>query len=131
METTQKPSKALHIALWVAQGLLAATLIWAGAMKLFQDPAKLAAMWPWTAENPDLVTLTGTLDLLAGLGLILPGLLGILPRTTVWAAVGTIALMVAAAIFHIARGEASTIGINIGVAAVAAFIVWGRNKVPV
>lgn len=120
------PSRPLHIALWVAQGLLSATLLWAAAMKLSQSPAALSAMWPWTAAHPALVKLTGVLDLLAGLGLVLPGLLRIRPRLTVWAAVGTVALMVAASVFHILRGEASSIGFNVFVALLAGGIAWGR-----
>lgn len=121
------PSKPWHIALWVAQGLLATTLVWAAAMKLFQSPEALAAMWPWTADNPALVKFTGVVDLLAGLGLVLPGLLRTATRVTVWAALGTVALMVAASIFHIGRGEAGDIGFNVFVALLAAGIAWGRT----
>jgi putative oxidoreductase len=73
------------------------------------------------------VKLTGILDLLAGLGLVLPGLFRIQPKLTVYAAYGIIALMIAASIFHISRGEASLIGVNIFFLAVAAFVAWGRR----
>ena len=121
------PSKPWHIALWVVQGLLAATLIWAAAIKLFQSPEALAAMWPWTADNPALVKRTGVVDLLGGLGLVLPGLLRIAPKLTVWAALGTVTLMVAASAFHIGRSEADSIGFNVLVALLAAGIAWGRS----
>lgn len=125
----QKTSKALNITLWVAQALLAASMIWAAGMKLFQPAEKLSEMWPWVADHPALVKLTGIIDLLAAIGLILPALLRIQPQLTVYAAYGTIALMVAASIFHISRGEASLIGINVFFAALAAFIAWGRNGI--
>ncbi len=124
---SSSPSKSWHIALWAAQGLLATTLTWAAAMKLFQTPEALAAMWPWTADHPALVKFTGVLDLLAGLGLVLPGPLRVLPRLTVWAALGIVALMVAASIFHIGRGEVDAIGMNVFVALLAAGIAWGRS----
>jgi hypothetical protein len=128
----KKSSKAMNIALWVAQGLLAASLVWASTMKLFQPADQLAEMWPWTAEHADLVKLTGVLDLLAAMGLILPALLRIQPKLTIYAAFGTIALMVVASIFHIARGESSQIGVNIFFAVLAAFVAWGRlKKVPI
>ena len=128
----QQRSKAMHITLWVAQGILAVTLIWASSMKLFQPAEKLAAMWPWTADNRTLVKVTGILDLLAGIGLILPALLRIKPMLTIYAAYGTIALMLAAILFHVARGEGSQTGINIFFIVFAAFIAWGRkNKAPV
>jgi hypothetical protein len=124
----QKTSKALNIFLWIAQLLLAITLAWASAMKLFQPADKLAEMWPWTADNVVLVKLTGMLDLLGAAGLVLPGLLRIQPKLTTYAALGVIALMIAASIFHISRGEGSQIGVNIFVAVIAVFIVWGRAR---
>lgn len=127
MKNEQKPSKAINITLWVAQVILAASFIWAASLKLFQSADKLAQMWPWTAENPGLVKLTGVLDLLAGLGLVLPMLIQLKPKLTVYAAYGTIALMIAASIFHITRGEASQIGINIFFFLVSVFIAWGRR----
>ena len=127
MTNKQKTSKTMNIILWTAQILLAISLIWAAAMKLFQSPEKLAEMWPWTADNIKLVKFTATLDLLAGLGLILPAFFQI-PKMTVYAAYGIILLMIAASIFHITRGEASLIGINIFFAFLAAFIAWGRQK---
>lgn len=128
MTNQKNPSNTLNIILWITQVLLSITFIWAACMKLFQSSDKLAAMWPWTAENTVLVKLTGVLDLLAGLGLVLPGLLRIQPKLTIFTAYASIALMIAAIIFHVSRGEASQIGINIFFAALAAFIAWGRTK---
>ena len=128
MAGAQQPSKTMNILLWTAQALLSAAFLWSASMKLFQPTDKLAEMWAWAADNPELVQLTGVLDLLAGLGLVLPALLRIRPVLTLYAAYGTIALMAAASIFHIARGEASQIGVNIFFAVVAVFIAWGRQK---
>ena len=128
MANEQKKSNALNIILWIAQVLLALSLIWASSMKLFQSADKLAQMWPWTADNAGLVKFTSVLDLLAGIGLVLPALLRIQPKLTVYAAYGIIALMIAASVFHIARGEGSQIGANIFFAVFAIFIAWGRQK---
>lgn len=130
MTTQATPSKALNITLWICQVLLALTFIWAAGMKLVSPADKLAAMWPWTADNVTLVKVTGIIDLLAGLGLVLPGLLKVQPKLTVYAAYGTILLMIAASVFHISRGEAGQIGFNIFVLVLAAFIAWGRGKKP-
>jgi len=127
MTSGQKKSTLLNVALWIVQVLLAVSLIWAATMKLFQPANQLAAMWPWTAEHPMLVKLTGFFDLLAGIGLVLPALLRIQPRLTLYAVYGIIALMVAASVFHIVRGEASQIGVNIVFALFASFIAWGRQ----
>jgi hypothetical protein len=128
MTSEQKTSKAIVILLWIAQGILCVSLVWAATMKLLQPADKLAAMWPWTADHPVLVKVTGVIDLLAGMGLILPALLGIQPRSITYTAMGVIALMMAAAIFHIARGETAQIGVNVFCAIIAGFIVWGRRK---
>ena len=117
----------MHIVLWIAQAVLAISLVWAALMKLGQPIEKLSAMWPWTGQVPaGLVKLTGLLDLASALGLILPSLLRIKPNLTAVAAMGIVVLMVCASIFHITRGEASLIGVNIIFAVIAGFIAWGR-----
>jgi len=125
MIAAQKTSKALNISLWIVQTLLAVTFIWTGYMKIFQ-PNDLP--FPWIRDNADLALITGCIDLLAGIGITLPALLRIKPQLTIYAAYGTIVLMIAASIFHISRGEAKAIGFNIFIIALAAFIVWGRQR---
>ena len=123
MASERKTSKTMNIILWIAQGFLALTFIWAGCMKLFQ-PEELP--FPWVKDNSSLVLITGIVDLLAGIGILFPTLLGIQPKLTIYAAYGTIVLMIAASIFHILRGEAKDIGFNIFMALLAVFIAWGR-----
>lgn len=120
--------KILHVSLWIVQLILALGFIWASAMKLFLPADQLAAMWPWTADNRGLVIVTGLTDLLAGVGFVLPALLRNRKEITVYAAWGTIVLMIAACVFHIKRGEASLIGVNIFFAVMAAMIAWGRRS---
>jgi len=128
MTQHQTLSKPLNIASWICQILLSLILLWAARMKLFQPINQLSQQWPWTADNPILTRVAGIVDLLGGLGLVLPMVLRIKPILTLYAAYGTIALMVAASIFHISRDEASLIGFNIFVALVAGFVVWVRSK---
>jgi hypothetical protein len=129
MAIQHNSSKAIRIILWGAQVFLSTSLIWAGFMKLFQPIEKLSAMWPWTAQVPaTLLKLTAIVDLLGAAGLILPSLLRIQPKLTPIAAICTIALMICACIFHIIRGEASVIGVNIVFALISGFVVWGRFK---
>jgi len=115
----------MNILLWVAQGLLALILLWVGYMKLFK-PEGLP--FPWVKEHPGLVLITGIVDLLGGLGMVLPVALRIRPALTVLAAYGIVALMIVASIFHISRGEAQNIGINIFFLLLAVFVAWGRRK---
>jgi uncharacterized membrane protein len=127
MTNQQKTSKTIHIILWIAQIVLSASLIWGGMMKFFQPIEKLSALWPWTSQVPvELLKLTGFIDLLGAIGLILPSLLRIKPKLIPISAIGIIILMICASIFHIVRGEASQIGANIIFALIAIFIAWGR-----
>ena len=128
-----RPAKALNLILWIVQLLMACTLIWAACTKWFMPADKLAAMWPWTGQlSPTLVKLTGLLDFLGGLGLVLPVVLRIQPKLTPVAAICLVLLMVCASVFHVLRGEASSIGFNIVFALLAAFVAWGRiSKAPI
>lgn len=120
----QKTSPTINGILWIAQVFLALTFAWAGFMKILH-PQQLP--FAWVKDNANLVLITGMLDLLVAIGLIFPALLGIQPKLTLYAAYGTLALMIAASIFHISRGEAKDIGFNICMALVAIFIAWGRH----
>ncbi|MCA6363252.1 MAG: DoxX family protein [Bacteroidetes bacterium] len=128
METTNKSSKVMNVLLWTAQSILALLFIWAAYVKLFQPLDETAKMLPWAKDNPGLVKITGIAELLAVLGSILPSTLRIQPKLTVYAAYGIIALMISASVFHISRGEASLIGMNIFFLLLAAFVAWGRTK---
>lgn len=128
----QKNNKGMNIGLWIAQALVALVLLWGAYAKLMMPAEELAAMMPWATESPSLAKFTGMVDLLGGLGLILPALLRIQPKLTTYAAYGTILLMIAGSIFHGTRGEFPLIGMNVGVLLLAAFIAWGRNnKAPI
>ncbi len=125
----KSPSKGLHIALWIAQVLLAGMFIMSGFMKVSQPIDQLSQMLPWASQVPQaLVRFIGISEVLGGIGLILPALLGIKPHLTAWAALGLVAVMIFAAIFHATRGEFSAINTNIILSLVALFIAWGRTK---
>ena len=124
-----KNSKPLNISLWVAQGILAAMFLMAGAMKASQPVEQLAVSLPWVTEVPTaLVRFIGISEFLGAVGLILPSLLRIKPKLTVYAAIGIAAVMLFALIFHISQGEFSVIGMNIIIGLIAVFIAWGRTK---
>ena len=118
-----------NISLWIAQVLLAFLFIQTGATKLF---APAALPYPWIKDNPNLVSVTGIVDLLGGIGLVLPALFKIRPKLTVYAAYGIIALMISAIVFHFSRGEGAVTGFNVVVLLFALFIAWGRQtKAPI
>lgn len=127
--TNQKSNKAINIALWIAQGLLAVMFIMAGIMKATQPIEALAESLPWVKSTPlGLVRFIGISELLGGLGLLIPSIFRFKPFLTVWAALGLALIMVLAAGFHASRGEFPNIGMNVVLIGIALFIVWGRNK---
>lgn len=126
--TIEKPSRILNVALWVCQFILAAVFGMAGGLKTFMPIPELAMQLGWPGDvSPMLVRFIGIAECVASLGLILPSLLRIKPKLTVWAAMGLVMLMVSAMLFHISRGEMQAIPINLTFALLAAFVAWGRS----
>lgn len=120
--------KIVNIALWIAQFLVASMFFFAFYAKLLQPVEETAKTMPWVAELPALATTAGIADLLGALGLILPAALRIQPKLTNLAAYGGLILMVAGIVFHLMRGEADVIGLNVILIALLTFIIWGRTK---
>jgi hypothetical protein len=122
-------SKALHGALWVVQVLLALAFGAAGAMKTTQPLSDLAKSLVWPgAVPPALVRFIGASELAGALGLILPAAARVKPLLTPLAALGLVTVMLFAIVFHLSRGELSLLPINLALAALSAFVAWGRLK---
>jgi hypothetical protein len=117
----------MNTALWIAQGVLGAMMIMAGFMKSLQPKEKLAPKLPWVKDfSVATVKFVGVSELLGGIGLIVPWATGILPILTPIAAIGIGVIMVLAAVYHFQHKEYPGIGINVFLAAIAAFIAYGR-----
>ena len=119
----------MTVALWIAQGMLAALYLMVGSMKTFQ-PAKVREnpRMTWAHGQPDqYIRFVGVPEVLGGLGLILPLLTGILPWLTVLAAIG-LTLIQVLAIFkeHLPKKEYEVIPLNIVLLALSIFVVIGR-----
>jgi uncharacterized membrane protein YphA (DoxX/SURF4 family) len=125
--------KALNIGIWVAQFFGAAAFIMSGVMKTITPIDALSAMMPWTGEYSEMfVRFIGIVDLAGGIGLLLPSLTRLSPRLTPIAAISCVVLQICAMVFHISRGEAEVLPINIIYIALALFILWGRGvKAPI
>src|SRR5262245_38763003 len=112
--------------LWVLQILLSVFVTATGVIH-FVLPPNLPAPLQWMYDlSPSLHAITGAAELLAAMGLILPGLTRIQPRLTPLAALGLVLLMLGAIVFHISRGETLNAVLNVVVTAVAAFVAYGR-----
>lgn len=130
--TDQKKSKVLHIALWIAQGLLAAAFGLAGFMKITAPIDQLAQSGMTFVDHYSIgmVRFIGISEVLGALGLILPAALRIKPILTPLAAFGIAIIMILAFFYHISYNEPFfPVIILFGL---AAFVAWGRyKKVPI
>lgn len=130
--TQQKKSKGLHIALWIAQGLLAAAFGMAGFMKISVPIDQLAesGMTFVNYYSEEMVRFIGISEVLGAIGLILPAALRIKPILTPLGAFGIAIIMILAFFYHISHNEPFfPVIVLFGL---AAFVAWGRyKKVPI
>lgn len=102
----------MNTALWIVQGLAAAMFMMVGVMKLMRTKEQMAERMAWAEDfSQGQIRGIGVLEILGVLGLILPGLTGILPILTPIAAVGLALLMMGAFFTHLRRKELVPMGI--------------------
>ena len=115
----------MEIAYWIAGGLLAVFYVFAGGQKVSQSRDKLRPTMGWVDQIPmPAVRLIGALEILGGLGLILPPLTGIAAGLALAAAIGLILIQVGGMVVHLRRDETSVIWLNILLLALAAVVAW-------
>ncbi len=91
----------MGFALWILQFILAIAFCAAGLMKILRPKEELLERMNWVRQvTPRGLKLVGFVELLGGLGLVLPALTGIAPILTPLAAIGLIVVMVCAIIVH-------------------------------
>jgi len=115
----------MNIVLWILQALLAAAFFAHGLIMLF-PPASLVEQMN-ASIAPAFRLFIGVAEVLAAIGLTLPGLTRIMPWLVSWAAAGLMIVMVSATIFHVVRGEVSsavTTAILLVLATVVAYMRW-------
>src|SRR5687767_14643089 len=117
----------MNIALWVLQVLLAVAFFAHGLLFL-NPPADVVEQM--NASLPRWFQLfLGVAEVLAGIGLTLPGLTRILPSLVTWAAVGIMIVTASATVFHVVRGEMSSAAITLLLLAMATFVAYMRHRV--
>ena len=119
----------MNILLWIVQILLALLFLFAGGTKLIIPYDKLMEMGsPNQVVLPALfIKFIGLVELLGGLGLVLPGLLRIKKGLTPLAAIGLTIVMVGAVIITIA-GDGIKLAITpIIVLLLCVFVAYGRR----
>ena len=116
----------MNILLWVLQIALAWLCIAGGTFQIFkieQLQKKVASM---RARPRGLWAFLGAFGCLAGLGLILPGAMNVLPVLTPIAAAAVVAESVLISAFYVYYGDRSPMIYSVAMAIVAAFISYGR-----
>ena len=117
----------MNIALWVLQVLLAVAFFAHGLLFL-NPPADVVEQM--NASLPRWFQLfLGVAEVLAGVGLTLPGLTRILPSLVTWAAVGVMIVSLSATVWHIVRNEMSSAAITFVLLAMAGFVAYMRYRV--
>jgi putative oxidoreductase len=117
----------MNIVLWVLQVLLAAVFLAHGWLLLAPPPEMLDQIN--ASMSPGFRLFLGVAEVLAAVGLTLPGLTRVLPAFVWLAAAGLIIVMVAATIFHVYRGEISSAGITAVLLILVTFVAYMRWKV--
>ena len=114
-----------NVGLWVAQGLLAAHVLFAGGMTLITPVAGLAVVFPFPVE---FVRFIGICQVLGAFGLILPWALGVRRELTPLAAAGLVIIMVGTTVSTLAIGDGALALVDVVIGTLAASIVYGRRK---
>jgi uncharacterized membrane protein YphA (DoxX/SURF4 family) len=116
----------MNIVLWVLQVLLAVAFFAHGWLFLSPPAAFVEQM---NASMPRWFQLfLGVAEVLAAVGLTLPGLTRVMPWLISWAAAGIMIVMVSATAFHVMRGEMSSAAITLLLLVMATFVAWMRHR---
>jgi putative oxidoreductase len=119
----------VDVALWAAQ-VLAAVGFAFHAAQLLLNRRHMRARVPWVdALSDPLLSFIGVAEAAGAVGLILPAVTRVAAWLTPTAALGLVALMLLAMIFHVTRREWPNLALNLVLGALAAFIAWGRLAV--
>ena len=117
----------MNIVLWILQVLLALAFLAHGLLFWFPPPEIATLM---NESLPRWFQLfLGTAEVLAAVGLILPGLTRILPWLVVWAAGGVMVVLASATVWHVVRDEMSSAAVTLGLLAMATVVAFLRRRV--
>jgi uncharacterized membrane protein YphA (DoxX/SURF4 family) len=116
----------MNIVLWVLQILLAVVFMMHGLLFLNPPPDIAVQM---DASLPRWFQLfLGLAEVLAAVGLVVPGLLRIQPQLVAWAADGVAFVLLSATVWHLVRAEYSSTLITLVLLAMAGPLAWMRHR---
>jgi putative oxidoreductase len=117
----------VNILLWVLQVLLAAAFFAHGWLVLAPPPeiaGQMLASFPRAFWQ-----FLGVAEIMAAVGLTLPGATRIAPWIVSWAAAGIMFVMISATIYHLTRGEYSSAATTFVLLIMATFVGYMRWRV--
>jgi uncharacterized membrane protein YphA (DoxX/SURF4 family) len=117
----------MNVLLWILQVLLAAAFVAHGWMFLF-PPANMVAVMN-TFIPVALRLFIGVAEVLAAIGLTLPGVTRVKPWLVPAAAAGLMIVMLCATVFHLSRGETSSAITTAILFVLVTFVAYMRWKV--
>ncbi|EAQ00088.1 putative integral membrane protein [Janibacter sp. HTCC2649] len=117
----------MNTTLWIIQIVLAAAFVMAGAMKLSQGK-KLQDKMAWMEGfSEPAVRSIGAVELLGGIGLVLPAATDIAPWLTPLAAAGLAVTMVGAVLTHVRLKDPIAMAVpSIVLGLLSLFVAWQR-----
>ena len=115
--------RRMTVALWVVQGLLALVFLFSGASKLVMS---IEEMTKDVALPGAFLRFLGVAEMAGGVGLVLPGLLGILPGLTPLAAACLVIIMIGATVITTTTMGVGMALIPLAVGLLTAFVAYGR-----
>jgi len=116
----------MNIVLWILQGLLALLCISGGAFQIFKIDELQTTVAAMRELPRGLWAFLGGFGCLTGLGLIVPGVLSVLPIVTPIAAVAIAAQSILISGFYVHYGDSPPLPYSAVMALLAAFIAYGR-----
>jgi DoxX-like family len=117
----------VNAVLWLLQIVLALAFLALGLLMVTRSRERLLRVAGWVEDFPaGIVRTIGVLELLAAVGLVLPGVLGVAGVLVPVAALGLTVLLIGAIATHLLRGEQDEVGLPVALLIAAAVVAAGR-----
>jgi hypothetical protein len=117
----------MNVVLWILAGLLAVAMLGAGSLKVITPKEGLADKGMELGDLPaGAIKAIGVLEVLGGIGLVVPALVNVAPVLVPLAAAGVAVVMAGAVVFHLRRKEIQGSLPAVALLVMAVVVAWGR-----
>jgi uncharacterized membrane protein YphA (DoxX/SURF4 family) len=115
----------MNVALWIVQTLLAALFVFAGGMKLVLPVEEMTLQMQIPLPG-GFLRFIGVVEVLGGIGLVLPWLTHIQPKLTPLAAAGLVVIMIGATVLTLMAGDVAPALLPLVTGMLCAFVAYNR-----